>query len=70
MSGNLIKLQGKKRALFEVLARTWCSQKTVIRGIWLSGVKRLCFFCTWPLGMRTSPWEIIHSENKVSVRRI
>lgn len=67
MSKNLIKLKGKKRDLFEVLARLWYGQKRVNRGNCLSGVERLCFSWTWPLGMRMSPWETTHSEKKVNI---
>lgn len=43
MSRHLVKLEGKKRDLSELLTRPWCHQKMVIRGNWLSGVKRLLF---------------------------
>lgn len=42
MSKNVIKLEGKKRGLFELLARPWYSQM-VIRGILLGGVKDFAF---------------------------
>lgn len=59
-------LGDKERDLFEVWARICYSQKIVIRGIWLSGVKRFSLSCTWILGIRMSPGNS-HTQNKVNI---